>query len=280
MRPTVLPDPDWPVSQDRHDLRHDLTPDAPETKGFSDDEGEIGYIHSFEAGSMVDGPGVRATLFLAGCLLRCQYCHNPDTWHLKNGQRIGIEAAVARLEDFAPALRQMRGGVTLSGGEPLVQHGFTRRLLAAAKFNGLHTALDTSGYLGARADDSYLRLVDLVLLDIKSGDPDLYRRLTGVELAPTLQFAERLAAMEKPVWVRYVLVPGLTDKPAHIRSVARFVAEMPNVEWVEVLPFHQMGSFKWRALGVPYLLEDTPPASAELAARAVALFQEEGCRAR
>ena len=280
MRPSMPPEPDWAVSPDRHDLRSNLTPDAPDTRGFDDDRGQTGYIHSFEAGSLVDGPGVRATVFLAGCLLRCQYCHNPDTWHLKHGARIDIDTAVSRLEDFAPALRQMRGGVTLSGGEPLVQHGFARRLLTAAKFNGLHTALDTSGYLGARADESFLRLVDLVLLDIKSGEPGLYKRLTGVELAPTLAFAERLAAIGKPVWVRYVLVPGLTDRPANIRSVARFLAPMANVEWVEVLPFHQMGAFKWRALGLPYPLEATPPASAELVARTISLFQEEGCRAR
>ena len=268
------------TAADRHDLRFELSPGAPETMGYADDIGDSGFVHSFEAGSTVDGPGVRATLFLAGCLLRCRYCHNPDTWHLKDGTRIAIGQALNRLADFAPALRQMRGGLTLSGGEPLVQRGFSRRLFEAAKSQGLHTALDTSGYLGARADADYLRSVDLVLLDIKSGDPDVYRRLTGVELAPTLAFAERLAAAGKPVWVRYVLVPGVTDDPAHIRTVGRFLATMPNVEWVEVLPFHQMGAFKWRSLGLAYTLEDTPPASAELAARAVSLFWEEGCRAR
>src|SRR5262249_35263570 len=145
---------------------------------------------------------------------------------------------------------------------------------------GLHTALDTSGFLGARADDAYLEQVDLVLLDIKSGDPDTYRRVTGADLAPTLSFAERLAAIGKAGWVRYVLAPGLTDDPANIRAVARFVAPLGNVEWVEVLPFHQMGAFKWKALGLNYRLADTPPASPQLAARAVAQFREEGCRAR
>lgn len=272
----------WNVAASRHALEpgHVRSADAPETAGFSDHAGATGYVHSLETGSMVDGPGVRATVFVSGCLLRCLYCHNPDTWHLKYGARVGIETAIARLADFAPALRAMHGGLTISGGEPLVQIGFTRRLFAAAKEMGLHTALDTSGYLGAQADDAYLEQVDLVLLDIKSGDPDTYRRLTRVDLAPTLRFAERLAALGKPVWIRYVLVPGWTDDPEQIRMVARFVAPMNNVEWVEVLPFHQMGAFKWQSLGLDYQLNDSPACSPELAAWAVALFQQEGCRAR
>src|ERR1700689_252747 len=270
----------WDVSGSRHDLRHGPTPDLAETADYADELGDFGFVHSLETGSLVDGPGVRLTLFLSGCLLRCQYCHNPDTWHLKQGARVSIEAAIARMGDFASSIRALGGGLTLSGGEPLVQRAFSKRLFAAAKGRGLHTALDTSGFLGARADDGYLEQVDLVLLDIKSGDPALYHRLTGVELAPTLRFADRLAALGKPVWVRYVLVPGLTDDPEHIRNVARFVAPMPNVEWVEVLPFHQMGAFKWGALGLDYTLRATPPASADLAARTVGLFQDAGCRAR
>src|SRR5262249_38631908 len=203
----------WDGSSSRHDLSGARSPDAPDTEGYADQIGAVGYVHSLETGSTVDGPGVRATLFLSGCFLRCQYCHNPDTWHLRDGTRIAIGQATARLADFAPALRAVGGGLTLSGGEPLVQRGFSRRMFAAAKEFGLHTALDTSGFLGARADEEYLRHVDLVLLDIKSGDPDLYHRLTGAVLAPTLRFAERLAAIGKPVWIRYVLVPGLTDNP-------------------------------------------------------------------
>lgn len=273
---------EWHASGSRHDFDsgHVRSPDAPDTATFSDPHGAVGYVHSLETGSTVDGPGVRATLFLTGCLLRCLYCHNPDTWHLKYGSRVPIEKAIARLHDFAPALKMLGGGLTISGGEPLVQLAFTRRLFAAAKKMGLHTALDTSGFLGARADAAYLENIDLVLLDIKSGDPEVYHRLTKAELAPTLQFAERLAAMGKPVWVRYVLVPGLTDDPAHISAVARFVAQMANVEWVEVLPFHQMGAFKWHALGLNYELEDTAGASPELTARVVAQFQAEGCHAR
>ena len=171
-------------------------------------------------------------------------------------------------------------GLTISGGEPLVQTGFTRGLFAAAKRMRLHTALDTSGLLGSRADDDYLRSVDLVLLDIKSGDPDTYRRITSRDLAPTLRFAERLALIGKPVWIRYVLVPGLSDAPDNIDKVARFVGPMKNVEWVEVLPFHQMGEFKWKSLGLDYRLADTNPPTEAQVKMALDIFRQAGCRAR
>jgi pyruvate formate lyase activating enzyme len=270
---------DIPVGS-RHDFRHDLSPDAPELEDYSEGEGAFGYAHSYETGSRLDGPGIRVTLFLSGCPLRCQYCHNPDTWKLKHGMRVPLERVVTRLGHFAPALRAMKGGLTLSGGEPLVQPAFSGRIFAAAKSLGLHTALDTSGYLGARATDEYLENVDLVLLDIKSWDPETYRRVTKVEVAPTLRFAERLAAMGKAVWIRYVLVPGLTDDPANVDGVARFVAPMKNVEWVEVLPFHQLGSFKWKELGMEYELADAPPASRELVERVHGQFRDAGCNVR
>jgi pyruvate formate lyase activating enzyme len=264
----------------RHDLRHDLSPDAPELETYNEGDGAFGYVHSYETGSHLDGPGVRITLFLSGCPLRCQYCHNPDTWKLKHGTRIPLERVVTRLGHFAPALRSLGGGLTLSGGEPLVQPAFSRRIFAAAKSYGLHTALDTSGLLGERATDEYLESVDLVLLDIKSWDPETYRRVTRQDVAPTLRFAERLAAMNKAVWIRYVLVPGLTDEPANVEGVAKFVAPMKNVEWVEVLPFHQLGAFKWEKLGLEYQLADTPPASPELLVRVLGQFRDAGCNAR
>jgi pyruvate formate lyase activating enzyme len=264
----------------RFDLRTGQAPDAPETEGFEGPKETHGWVHSYETGSTVDGPGVRVMLFMSGCFLRCQYCHNPYTWKLKDGTLIELSHAIRRLRDFAPALRAMGGGLTISGGEPLVQIGFTRALFAAAKQMGLHTALDTSGFLGHRADDDYMRNVDLVLLDIKSGEPDTYRRVTGAELAPTLRFAERLAAMNKAVWVRFVLVPGLTDAPDNIRKVAEFVAPMKNVEWVEVLPFHQMGAFKWKALGLDYTLAETPTPTAAQVQAALEIFRAAGCRAR
>ncbi len=264
----------------RHDLRHDLSPDAPETENYSDEAGAFGYVHSYETGSRLDGPGVRLTLFVSGCPLRCQYCHNPDTWHLKHGVRIPVERVITRLGHFAPALRAMEGGLTISGGEVLVQTAFTGRIFRAAKEMKLHTAIETSGFLGARATDEYLQQLDLVILDIKSGDPETYRRTTKRDLEPTLRFAERLAAMNKPVWVRFTLVPGLTDDPANVAAIAKFVAPMKNIEWVEVLPFHQLGAFKWKALGVEYTLNDTPPAAPDLVARVIGQFRDAGCRAR
>jgi pyruvate formate lyase activating enzyme len=264
----------------RYDLRTARSPGAPETEGYVGQDATVGWVHSYETGSTVDGPGIRITLFMSGCLLRCQYCHNPDTWHLKDGTRVELGQAVRRLGDFAPMLRAMGGGLTISGGEPLVQTGFTGGMLAAAKRMGLHTAIETSGFLGARADDAYLANLDLVILDIKSGDPETYRRLTGKELEPTLRFAERLNAMGKPVWVRFVLSPGLTDAPDNIEKVARFVAPLKNVEWVEVLPFHQMGAFKWKSLGIEYKLADTEPPTDSQVNMALDIFRQAGCKAR
>ena len=264
----------------RYDLRAARSPDAPDTSTFPGTERSYGWLHSYETGSTVDGPGVRVVVFMSGCLLRCLFCHNPDTWHLKDGTRVALDHAIRRLGDFAPALRGMDGGLTISGGEPLVQQAFTSGLLAAAKRMGLHTAIETSGFLGDRVSDEYLDNLDLVILDIKSGDPELYRRVTSAELEPTLRFARRLSAMAKPVWVRFVLVPGLTDDPANISTVAEFVAPMRNVEWVEVLPFHQMGAFKWKSLGLDYRLETTPVPTREQVQAALDIFGQAGCRAR
>jgi pyruvate formate lyase activating enzyme len=212
--------------------------------------------------------------------LRCSYCHNPDTWHLKDGTYVSLQQVLGRLSDFAPSLVSLGGGLTISGGEPMVQLAFTGRVFKGAKEMGLHTAIETSGFLGDRADASYLSAIDLVLLDIKSSDPDTYRRVTGRDLAPTLRFAERLASIGKPVWVRFTLVPGATDDPANVEGIAKFVAPMKNVEWVEVQPFHQMGEFKWKAMDIEYKLADTQPASRELTNRVIGQFRDAGCRAR
>lgn len=267
-------------SGSRYDLRVDLSPDAPDESAFDDQEGAFGYVHSYESSSRFDGPGLRAVLFVSGCLLRCTYCHNPDTWHLKDGTYVSAQQVIQRLGQFASALRSLNGGFTISGGEVLVQPAFTRRILAGAKSMGLHTAIETSGFLGDRADDRYLAQLDLVLLDIKSGDPDTYRKATGRELAPTLRFAERLADVGKPVWVRFTLVPGLTDDPANVDAIARFVAPMKNVEWVEIQPFHQLGAFKWKALNIEDKHADTPTPSPELVERVREQFRAAGCRAR
>jgi len=265
----------------RHDLRVGISPDAPdESQAPDDNEGLFGYAHSYESASRYDGPGLRVVLFLSGCLLRCSYCHNPDTWHLKDGTYVSAQHVVERLKGFASALRALDGGLTISGGEPMVQLAFTRRILAGAKQMGLHTAIETSGFLGDRVDESYLSVLDLVLLDIKSSNPDTYRSVTGRELAPTLRFAERLATIGKPAWVRFTLVPGSTDDPANVDGIARFVAPMKNVEWVEVQPFHQLGEFKWKAMGLDYKHRDTPTPTPELINRVIGQFRAAGCRVR
>jgi pyruvate formate lyase activating enzyme len=265
----------------RHDLRYGLSPDAPDEGELRDHwEGAFGYVHSYESASRYDGPGLRVVLFVSGCLLRCTYCHNPDTWHLKDSTRVSSQHVIDRLGEFASALRALDGGLTISGGEPMVQREFTRRIFLAAKRMGLHTAIETSGFLGDRADNSYLSAIDLVLLDIKSGDPDTYKAVTGRDLKPTLRFAERLAAIGKPAWVRFTLVPGLTDDPDNVDKIARFVAPMSNVEWVEIQPFHQLGSFKWKALGLDYELAEMTAPSAVLVERVREQFRAAGCRVR
>ena len=264
----------------RYDFRVGISPDAPDEDQIKDEEGSFGYCHSYETSSRYDGPGLRIVLFVSGCLLRCTYCHNPDTWHLKDGTYVSSDHVLRRIGDFAPSILALGGGLTISGGEPMVQRAFTRRIFAGAKKMGLHTAIQTSGFLGDRADEEYLSAIDLVLLDIKSSDPETYRRTTSRDIAPTLRFAERLASMSKPVWVRFTLVPGETDDPANVDGIARFVAPMKNVEWVEVQPFHQMGSFKWKAMGLEYKLDNTMPPSRDLVERVIGQFRAAGCQVR
>jgi pyruvate formate lyase activating enzyme len=170
----------------------------------------------------------------------------------------------------------MSGGFTLSGGEPLMQHRFAAKLFAAAKGMGIHTALDTNGFYGDKLSDAELETIDLVLLDIKAWDPARHRHLTGMDVAPTLDFARRLAARRRSMWLRYVLVPGLTDDPADVESIAAFAAELGNVERVDVLPFHQMGRYKWHKLGLKYTLEDLDPPANDLVERTVAIYRSKG----
>jgi len=267
-------------SVSRYDLRKGLSPDAPDESEVRDEEGSFGYCHSYETSSRYDGPGLRAVVFVSGCLLRCSYCHNPDTWHLKDGTYVSLQQVLDRLSGFAPSLIKLGGGLTISGGEPMVQLAFTRRIFQGAKKMGLHTAIETSGFLGDRVDESYLSAVDLFLLDIKSSDPDTYRRVTGRDLAPTLRFAERLASLSKPVWVRFTLVAGATDDPANVDGIARFVAPMKNVQWVEVQPFHKMGEFKWKAMDLEYKHANTEPPTRDVVNRVIGQFRDAGCQAR
>ncbi|MFE2319107.1 pyruvate formate-lyase-activating protein [Streptomyces sp. NPDC059441] len=217
-----------------------------------------GRIHSWDLSTGVDGPGTRFVLFVSGCPLRCLYCANPDTWHMRDGKEATVDAVMAEIEKYRTFVTTAGGGVTVTGGEPLLQPVFTADLLRRCKEAGLHTALDTSGFLGERATDELLADTDLVLLDIKSFDIRTYRNLTGGELAPTLNFATRLDRLGIPVRIRYVLVPGWTDASEAVAGLARFVAGLGNVDRVDVLPFHKLGASKYEALGIPFPLRDTP----------------------
>jgi pyruvate formate lyase activating enzyme len=238
--------------------------------------GDMGFLHSFTTGATVDGPGVRVVAWTAGCMWRCLYCHNPDTWTMSNGMPVTIARATEELRKYRHGLKVMAGGFTLSGGEPLMQHRFAVKLFAAAKKMGIHTALDTNGFYGAKLSDVELHSIDLVLLDIKAWDPDRHRHLTGMDVTPTLEFARRLAALRRPIWIRYVLVPGLTDDGADIERIASFAAELGNVLRVDVLPFHQMGRYKWKTLGLQYALDDVQPPANDLVERTVGIYRSKG----
>jgi len=243
------------------------------------DSGDIGFLHSFTTGSAVDGPGVRVVAWLAGCQFRCLYCHNPDTWNLSNGTPVPLERAIEQLGKYRRGLKVMSGGFTLSGGEPLMQDRFVVRLFAAAREMGIHTALDTNGFLGERLSDGELEKIDLVLLDIKAWDAERHRHVTGKDNAATLDFARRLSARGRPIWLRFVLVPGLTDDLHDIGQIAKFSAGLGNVQRVDVLPFHQMGKFKWKELGIDYRLDTVEPPANDLVQRVCAAFRSEGLKA-
>jgi len=236
----------------------------------------VGYVHSYEVGSTVDGPGLRFVGFLTGCLLRCQYCHNPDTWHLYNGHPVTVARAMQVISKYAQVLKLSRGGITLSGGEPQLQRTFTMAIFRRCKQLGLHTCMDTSGRLGDRFADEDLMDIDLNLLDIKSGDPEIYEKVTRQPLQPTLDYARRLSELRRPMWVRFVLVPGLTDDYDNVEKVADICAELRSLERVEILRFHQMGNDKWRKLHLNYTLKNTEPPDAELTERVRGQFRSRG----
>ncbi|HSC79291.1 MAG TPA: pyruvate formate-lyase-activating protein [Chitinolyticbacter sp.] len=247
-----------------------------------DEQGRLcGFVHSVETGAAVDGPGVRFVLFVSGCQFRCLYCHNPDTWKLHNGNPRTVDDVVDEIGKYARFLK-FAGGLTISGGEPLMQAHFVREVFYRVKQQyGLHTALDTQGFLAAHLPDEWFDPVDLVLLDIKQIDPVKHEALTSKPLWPTLDFAERLMAMKKKTWIRYVLVPGWTDDWMDVEKHADYVKQLSDkapgcIERVEVLPFHQMGASKWQALGLEYALVDTETPQAELVERVRQQFRARG----
>jgi len=262
------------------EMRVNLSKELPETDVKSAlESGDMGFLHSFTTGSTVDGPGVRVVAWTTGCMWRCRYCHNPDTWTMRNGYPVSVTQAADELRKYAQGLKVMSGGLTVSGGEPLMQHRFVLKLLKAAKGMGVHTTIETNGFLGDQLTDADFESIDLVMLGLKKWDPEGHKELTGREIGPTLELARRLAAKKRPMWVRFVLVPGLTDDLDDIKKIAEFAAGLGNVERVEVLPFHQMGRFKWKELGIKYHLDETKAPTAEAAEKACAVFRAAGLKA-
>ncbi len=237
-----------------------------------------GKLHSFESCGTVDGPGIRFIVFTQGCPLRCKYCHNPDTWKLKDAKyERTTEFVMNEIKKYKNFFLN-GGGVTITGGEPLMQPDFVEELLKECRKEEIHTAIDTSGYVFNERIKEILELVDMILLDIKCMDEKEYKELTGVELEPTLKFAKYLEKIGKPVWLRHVLVPGITDRDEYLIKLADFIKDMKNVEKVEILPFHKMGEYKWKELGLKYQLYKVESPTKERVENAKKIFKDRGLK--
>ena len=217
-----------------------------------------GHIHSIESMGLVDGPGIRTVVFFQGCRLRCRYCHNPDTWAMSSGkeQLFTPEQLVKKILRFKPYFGD-RGGVTFSGGEPLLQKDFLREVLRLCKSAGIHTCIDTAG-CGCGGYEEILADTDIVLLDIKHFTPEGYQNITGHTQQEFLQFLSAVQKVGTPLWIRHVAVPGLTDSDAHMEALLSYLRTLQNIQRVELLPYHTLGVNKYQALGIPYSLEAVP----------------------
>jgi pyruvate formate lyase activating enzyme len=217
----------------------------------------LGNVHSLETMGMVDGPGIRVVVFLQGCRLRCLFCHNPDTWQEQGGTQMTPEEVTRKVLRCRPYFSR-GGGVTFSGGEPLLQPEFLLETLQLCKKAGIHTCLDTAGY-GCGSYDEILQYTDLVLYDVKQITEESYHCMTGQSLTETTHFLAAVKKAGTPVWVRHVVVPGLTDGEAHMQALRTFIdKKVPNVQKVELLPYHLLGVHKYKVLGIPYRLAGTP----------------------
>ncbi len=227
-----------------------------------------GYIHSIESFGSVDGPGVRFLIFLQGCPMRCRYCHNPDTWTFGQGQEMYADELLDKAERYRSYWGD-RGGITVSGGEPLMQIDFLAELFTEARRRGINTCIDTSAQPFRRSDawfgkfEKLMSVTDTVLLDIKHIRPDEHEALTGRENANILDCARYLSEIGKPVWIRHVLVPGITDNDEYLNELASFIRGLGNVERIDVLPYHSLGTFKYEKLGLEYTLKETSAPTAE-----------------
>jgi pyruvate formate lyase activating enzyme len=232
-----------------------------------------GRIHSIETFSTVDGPGIRSVIFLQGCPLRCQYCHNPDTWKVDAGEEKSATELVNYLERYRHYYDSSGGGITISGGEPCLQPAFTGALLEECKKRGLHVALDSSGWTTVSVLEDLLQWADLVLLDIKHMDTARHQQLTGQSNGAVLRSARLIAERSVPLWVRHVLVPGVTDREEDLLNLAAFLERLASLERLDILPYHRLGEHKWQQMGLLSKLLATPPSPEELA-RVKALFRQ------
>ncbi len=226
----------------------------------------VGRIHSIETFGTVDGPGIRFVIFMQGCTLRCKYCHNRDTWEINSGKTTTVPELIKQIEKYRTYIDNSGGGVTVSGGEPLVQAEFVTELFKELKSIGIHTALDTSGSLPlSNQIKELLKYTDLVILDIKHIDNEKALKLTGFSNKNNLEFANYLSNVGIPVWIRQVLIPGFTDDKFDLQKLKKFIDSLNNVEKVELLPYHDLGKFKWKEFGDKYELENvTPPTQEEI----------------
>lgn len=214
-----------------------------------------GRIHSFESFGTVDGPGIRFVVFMQGCPLKCIYCHNRDMWDSTGGREYRPEEVIEKMKKYINYIKFSGGGITVTGGEPLLQAGFVTEVFKMAKKMNIHTAVDTSGF--ANTDDvrELLEHTDLVLLDIKHADREKHKEITGVENEKIKKFAKYVSDKNIAMWIRYVLVPGLTDGEEDLKKAADFIKELKTVRNVEILPYHTMGVYKWENLGHEYQLK-------------------------
>ncbi|BFH61635.1 MULTISPECIES: pyruvate formate-lyase-activating protein [Paenibacillus] len=234
-----------------------------------------GHIHSLETFGTVDGPGIRFVLFMQGCLLKCQYCHNPDTWALDEGKEMTVEEVLAEIEPYLTYYRSSGGGLTVSGGEPTLQSHFVAELFKEVKKRwNLHTTLDSNGFNEAERIHQLLEVTDLVLLDIKHIDDEKHIKLTGKSNERTLRTAQWLSEHGRKMWIRHVYVPGIHDQEEDLINLGRFIGTLKGVEKFEILPYHQMGIYKWEALGKEYPLQGVPSPTEEEVQRAYRLIEE------
>ncbi len=220
-----------------------------------------GRIHSVESCGTVDGPGIRFIVFTQGCLMRCQYCHNRDTWDLDGGKEITVEELMRDITSYKHFMNASGGGVTASGGEAMLQPEFVRDLFRACQAEGIHTCLDTNGLIAKHTEavDEVLDAADLVMLDLKQINNDIHKVLVGVSNQRPMQFAEYLAKRNQTTWIRYVVVPGMTDDADSAHRLGKFIEPMKNIQKVELLPYHELGKHKWKALGHEYPLDGVSP---------------------